>query len=139
MAVLEINFLILNLEIFFSKLLMQRLTQVFICNVGLNKPSQVSKLFWLHGISSTIIMIIVFIFDFTEFYFLYFFYKGGLKIKDVKKDELVIIRECVAKSCHDSDLIFVQSQIGKKIVPSKIEPVLVVCKISRNFCCLQIF
>ena len=40
-------------------------------------------------------------------------HKGGLKIKDVKKDELVIIRECVAKSCHDSDLIFVQSQIGK--------------------------
>ena len=42
-------------------------------------------------------------------------HKGGLKIKDVKKDELVIIRECVAKSCHDSDLIFVQSQIGKEM------------------------
>ena len=38
-----------------------------------------------------------------------------LKIKGVKKDEIVIVRECVAKSCQFTDLVFVQTQIGFKV------------------------
>ena len=38
-----------------------------------------------------------------------------LRIKGVKKDEIVIVRECVAKSCQFTDLVFVQTQIGFKV------------------------